>query len=118
MRCLDFAQDSPKFLVIFLVSWLITLFNIPLADPDLFDSLEQREPLESDALNPSSDIDRAGRKFSVEAAEAWTGAEGIAVLTILSHQGNPKGCGKRALKIYRLTEVFRCSNNSFFSSLI
>lgn len=108
LRRFDFVQDSQKLLVIFLIGfWLLLPFDFPQPDPVFFDGMDQQAPSEFSAINPDSNMRRANREISLQAASAWAGGEALIASTLSSHQTNPKQT-KRALKIYDFTEVFRC----------
>jgi hypothetical protein len=73
LRRFYIAHHRQKLLVIFLIGfWLLMPVNVPQLDPEIFDGMEQDEPLESKALDPGSDNYRAKRRLSVEAARVWT----------------------------------------------
>ena len=77
LRHFGTAQDRRKFLAIFLIGfWLLMPVNLFQSDPDFLDGMEQKEPVESRALDPGSDTYRAKRRLSVEAALPWISGGG------------------------------------------
>lgn len=71
------APSHHKLLAILLIGfWLLMPAGLPQLDPEIFDGMEQQEPIESRALDPGSDNYRAKRRLFPQAALPWISGGG------------------------------------------